>query len=418
MNSIQSYLTISILVIGILFQSPVGSGQQPGPDTAIPANTTELPRYVEQQLDDVVIPALKTKQDRLFYNAASPMVEKLDDEVLDLIETHVQAATNLSFKKKFVAQKVLAIEQGNEPAQQKMKRSVAKYFSSAIVERIEGELADLDAHAIMATPLELPDGWRDSELLFWHVHVFKNRLLNLNRVATYNESVAVPFIKRAKKDDDQELLLAFQGADQLVKKVADSYKRMLENEAELRIRELKKCEEALSSNTDFETRLNAAFAMESHKSNLLEFFANFDPAKSKRPLLKDDGIVDEVKVLLANSMEYGQDVIEKARLLRVGAHFWLRGRYGAGPLAKGLLKAPAALKSEDAMFGLFMPKERPRPIASTSLPYEGTSPGYDRRHYYTWAVEYRPRSTSLSTTFGTKKTTGTPGQVSAKATFW
>ena len=40
------------------------------------------------------------------------------------------------------------------------------------------------------------------------------------------------------------------------------------------------------------------------------------------------------------------------------------------------------------MFGLYMPRERPRPVNWVSD--EGkVTPGIERRHYFSWAVEYR-----------------------------
>ena len=42
------------------------------------------------------------------------------------------------------------------------------------------------------------------------------------------------------------------------------------------------------------------------------------------------------------------DLLEKSRLLYTGLHWWLRGRYGKGTDGFGLLKSPAAMKSEQA----------------------------------------------------------------------
>jgi hypothetical protein len=42
------------------------------------------------------------------------------------------------------------------------------------------------------------------------------------------------------------------------------------------------------------------------------------------------------------------------------------------------------------MVGLYMPKIPNKPISSY-LPADQVTPGYDRRHHYAWAVEYRGR---------------------------
>jgi len=47
------------------------------------------------------------------------------------------------------------------------------------------------------------------------------------------------------------------------------------------------------------------------------------------------------------------------------------------------------MRSEEAMFGLFMPQNRPKPVGFIDSESGYESDGYDRRHYFTWAIERR-----------------------------
>ena len=47
------------------------------------------------------------------------------------------------------------------------------------------------------------------------------------------------------------------------------------------------------------------------------------------------------------------------------------------------------MNNEQAMFGLFMPQSRPEAIGFIDSDTGAQSEGYDRRHYYTWAIERR-----------------------------
>jgi len=90
----------------------------------------------------------------------------------------------------------------------------------------------------------------------------------------------------------------------------------------------------------------------------------------------------------------GVDLLIKSRLLFTGLHWWFRGRYGAGSEGNGLLKDKLALTSPQAMFGLYVPKETPKPTDPTV--YGLQSPQIDRRHHYLWQFETKRIATSFS----------------------
>ena len=101
-----------------------------------------------------------------------------------------------------------------------------------------------------------------------------------------------------------------------------------------------------------------------------------------------------------------------------GLHYWVRGRYGAGSLTGGLVKATNATDSISSMELLSMPKLRDKPISSYHSEEE-TTPGYDRRHHYTWAAEYRPARTvqGKTTSSSVSNTTNSSGSVRSETRF-
>lgn len=158
----------------------------------------------------------------------------------------------------------------------------------------------------------------------------------------------------------------------------------------MRLDEFMLAEDVLQDRLNFKERLHAAYALEDNGRSILEFLDKTPVEKIEFEPLKKEDLREQVNQLLASGRERGKDVIEKALLLRTGTHWWLRGRYGSGPLNAGLLKAPEAVASPEAMVGLYMPKLPNKPISNYLSPDQVT-PGYDRRHHYNWAVEHRDR---------------------------
>ncbi|MFM7117693.1 MAG: hypothetical protein ACKO0N_13750, partial [Planctomycetota bacterium] len=187
----------------------------------------------------------------------------------------------------------------------------------------------------------------------------------------------------------------------------------------LRLVELRRAVKDLKETDDFETRLYAAYALIDDGNRLTSFFKELNQNPTGRPTLDDPAVPEEVATLSREGKQAGKDVIDKAIALRVGAHWWLRGRYGMATMAGGLLKDPAATTNSAAMFGLYMPKEPDKPISSF-LPVAERYPGYDRRHYYNWAVEYRPlmRATASDTEIKSRSMSSAVQLPSQEYQFW
>ena len=94
---------------------------------------------------------------------------------------------------------------------------------------------------------------------------------------------------------------------------------------------------------NFELMLTSAMALEQDGQVLAKFFEDNDSIS--RESLLDINLPGEIAGMLNSGREAGGEVTKKANLFRNGLHYWVRGRYGAGPLTGGLVKASNATSS-------------------------------------------------------------------------
>ncbi len=369
----------------ILFSSMV-SAQQDQDDSK---TTKDIPRGTLRALDEFVIPAMRSGNVEVFMNTITPIIERSQRGQLDAVEDYCESKGVGSVKSQFADLVLLQIEQGQVDLNSKHDLTLAIYLADELARKVEAGINQLNTHDVMLDPMTVPDDWQLSEQLFWEVHVFKNEFSNAQRLVDFGVAVLKPHFRRVNKSGDAEMLAVFEKVDKLSKTLPKTFREMIEREAEMRLIRFNRSVKQLHANGDFEKLLIAAMSVELDSESLSELFRENDPESFTRPALQDPQLPKTIQQTVKNAREVGDDVSLKAILLRSGLHYWLRGRYGEGQLANGLLKSPEAMNSRLAMEGLYMPKQRPKPI-SDYHDNESSEPGYDRRHYYTWAVEHRP----------------------------
>ena len=360
------------------------------------AEKIKLPGAIKKELEQVTLPSMLSENHNQFFLSFQRILEKADVQTLDRIEDYSQLLTGRSIRSSFIDLKLRAIEQGIPHESKGRQAGAILLLVDELAARVENQLAELRAHQLMQDPLTLPESWRDRDSIFWDAHVFENRMLNALKLSQYGYSRAAEFVKKANQKKQADEIKRVKVIETLPFETERLYKAMMEREAELRIEDLRNAVATLKNEKDFEQRLHAAFALQTDDENLSDFFRGREAGSFDRPKLNAPNLTAEITQLVKEGREAGADVIEKAMLLRMGAHWWLRGRYGAGPMAEGLLKAPNAMNSHEEMFGLYMPAKRPQAIGTYSEE-DGYAPGVDRRHYYSWYVgnpdsSYRKRS--------------------------
>lgn len=356
-----------------------------------------IPRAARAQLENKILPALVAGNDGEFLDAMMRLVSKQPSGVIEKVEKSSSASGFGSLREQFSETLIRSVSRGLQIQTKSLRPALVQYATAGIMEMIEAELEELENHDLMKDPLVLPGDWMKTEKLFWDAHVWRNRFINMDRLLTFAKTVQKPLLDRALKADDDGLIDKYRKLFVIEQRIRSIYRALNEREAEFRLQGLAKAEAILRLDQDIENRLNAGFALELHGGELDLFFRNQSPGSFERERLNDESILKECEQLLVSGRNYGKEIIPKAMLLRTGAHWWLRGRYGRSTQAYGLLKPVESMRSKEAMFGLFMPKERPQAIGYIDSESGYESPGFDRRHFYTWAIERRDVIRSLTT---------------------
>ena len=271
------------------------------------------------------------------------LIERLDASGLNSVEQYAQAQGH-SLREHFVSLLARAIEQQETIPIPDLKIDVVEFINSGLRQHVESELAELNQHRVMQDEPELPASWRDCEQLFWEVHVWKNRMTNVARMTGYGVAIQQKLLDRAQKRQDTPTVNRLQPTVMLNNKVQQQYRKMIEGETVLRVAELAKAEKTLRESADFEERIAAAFAMELHGDALDKMFAEYPPGSFLRAELNDADLPHRCSDLLASGRDVGKDVVEKAMLLRRGAH----------------LVAPRAIWSRSGSLRITEVKESPR----------------------------------------------------------
>jgi hypothetical protein len=374
-----------------------------------------FPRDIKEALDQTIIPMCQADRQAEAFEAIQTIVYRSTLEQLGEIENYCQAQGVVSIKKIFVDELIKRVQEGRMQLDSAVPYEQAVYISSGVSDYVERELSEVENFAFLNDNFVLPEDWRQAEQLFWDAHVINNRLTNIGSIAQFARTLVFDYYQLALKNDKQNRLPALEPLVGFPDKFAAEFYRFKTNDVFHHVTQLKFAAGRLKESTDFEDRLYAAYAVHDAETKIRDFYNEVPSTMVTRPEFLEKGYRDSLSQLVAQAKTDGVDVMDKAIRLRVGTHWWLRGRYGMAQMANGLLKVPEAMNNRDLMFGLYMPKKPDKPI-TRYLPEEETIKGYDRRHYYGWAVEYRPRVNSersnvqRSVAFGPPKLTGN--------TFW
>lgn len=406
------------LVAGLLL---FASAEAPGAVQNRPARGSAedqvLGKQVESLLVEQALPALRQGYGDFFFATVVPLVEQMNADQLAALEEFAKEQGVESIQGELVAELVRRIEQGLVDLRAIERPELAAFVVSGIEAQVREQISLIRRFPVLADELVLPEPGYPTADLFWDVHVISNRLENQLRLVNWAATIAAPHVERARARGEADLLARLESVGPLADDLRAIWRTLVLNAAEFRLMSLERSVSELRNETDFEQRILAAWAFEDNARLLREFLLMADPAAVARERLTSPGLVEHVDEQLQLGLDYGKDVIEKAQLLRLGCFWWLRGRCGGGPLANGLLKDASAMQSEELMFGLYMPIQPRLPVCSR-LPEEDRLPGPDRRHFQTWAVEYRPRisENSLRTATTTKRSQTV--EKSKSSTFW
>ena len=223
----------------------------------------------------------------------------------------------------------------------------------------------------------------------WKIHVSKNQIASVLRLCERGIQMARFNRSRLGETEGAERDAARDTFHQQSGQATEMLRQADERAILLRIKRIDLAEKLLQSSESFEDRLQAAWIGDLDGPIVREYFQNVSAGRIfPTKQLSVPGISESAQ---ANVRELralaGPELLTKSRHFFVGLHWWLRGRYGAGPHGFGLVKDQTALVSGERLFGLYMPTVMPTPTSPYDDGYQ--IPAVDRRHHYVWMFEYR-----------------------------
>ena len=232
--------------------------------------------------------------------------------------------------------------------------------------------------------------FKDFENLFWQFHVYQRQLDNAGRMANYGQQLTDSINVRSRKNlsakENEILKTDFSKIAKSIKSTAKEVRHQL---VKFRVSRFDFAARVLAESKDIKDRYQAAFVADLDSEKLTEWAKEFPDSIDANTANRIGNAAKQIRKEHAT-------LITKSRYLISGLHWWLRGRYGAGPDGFGLLKSPLAVTNPSAQFGLFMPIETPVPTdPSQSGPQVPTFP---RRHHFIWMYEYRKMGQQNSAT--------------------
>ncbi len=410
-------------IVFVLLVSALGV---PETNSPLLASGFDLSRSVKKTLDNEVFPAMKSGNDVYFYNSFGPILSKAPSERVVEIEKYAKSLNLESPIDHFISLKLMRVEQGIDAADARLRLSEASILIGGINKRLKRFFESVDAHPFMADPVELPEAWKKARDQFWDAHVIRNEFSNNEKLLRFGTAMLLPLrsaIDDLKDDGNKAILEQFQFyLDNFARKYEDLEERV--NEARL-IRFNRSADVLLGDKQDFEKKFIGALSLQMDAEGISKYLASNIPT---REALQTPGLLTEMKAKFDHINANQAVLLKKAYLLKTGLHWWLRGRYGHGAERGGLLKSenvfvdlngknnyrvgrttrggtvvkktrPAWSINWNELNALYMPRSRPKPEFSLTQLNDATdsqSKHYNRRHYYTWALEYRPLETQSS----------------------
>lgn len=360
---------------------PVQTGQA--------APKTDLPRALQQTLEQQIVPAYMRGDPQWLVTSLSELVARATPERVEQIDQALAGEHLPPVSDLLLESRLSLVMQGRsqvlpQPHPREMLLTIGP------VERAIQETLDASRSvAILSEQLPKAKNFQAFEEMFWEAHVFSNRLRTARMLAEYGQAMVreARGLPKGQVADSQQSVLQtdFSALDEQM--VATGL-RLEERALELRLQRLEFAAHIDAKNATFRERLMAAFVGDLDGELLERFFTENKNYSFQEDRLRAPGVLRDIRTRSGKIRREAGDLVQKGRLLYEGLHWWMRGRYGQGPEGNGMLKSPLALTNPVALFALYMPTETPKPTD----PYDNSQsqlPEIDRRHHYIWQFEYR-----------------------------
>ncbi|MDE0816441.1 MAG: hypothetical protein OSA92_02200 [Pirellulaceae bacterium] len=344
-----------------------------------------IPRNVKIELDQRLIPAYRTGHLGIVVYSGAMIVNQVGGTVNAEINEYLagQGIETLGVVLARSRFSLMAQNKSVKPAVTKKELLITvPHFQAEVEKLISGELRPM-IMKMAADAADHPKELVEFERVLWDLHVYKNDLVNLGRTAEMAGRTVLLVLQNARLRDTERKALSFdfQAVRQTIE--AEVEKR-LTWEMSLRAQRIELALGTLGDSPSLKVRLQAAFAMDQDIKIIRAFVeqqrkGNF--AGVPQPNLR------EFERAVAFARGTHQELFRSADQLYTGLHWWLRGRYGKGIAADGLLKGEHVKKVPASGFALRMPRDRAKAIDPFAIENNLASPYVGRRHEYIWSWE-------------------------------
>jgi len=394
----RAHLILALMVI--LFVPLVSVAQRSANRRA------ELTGAQQSVLENEVIPAFQMGSPVAILNALQPLIKKINADQLAAADELLKSKGVPTIAELLSSSRIELVEQ-NQLGKLPPPRGQDLILTLKSIKDRLGELQALrKTNAIFNDKVPVPDTFLKFERRLWDMHVMQRRLESGQHMTQYASDWQRGAQRMSKKNlspEDQEILET--DFKWLNTELTSMMREVSERSLELRLRRLEFAVQRLTASKDLKDRFQAAFAVDLDGETLTQFF--FEPITEEavsnreqimfRTVLADPALPPKIQELITQGRAAaGDDLLHKSRLLFTGLHWWYRGRYGLGTEGNGLLKSEAALKSAEAQFMLYMPREIPDPAQAQNQSVQPQQQAqFPRRHYQLWQFETRNISTSF-----------------------
>ena len=381
-------LAVSALGLALLALQPASAWFEPARfDKDQKTEATKIPNLILSRLKKEVGPLLKAGKIETATNILMILLPKTDRQVVQLIDQHLTGLGLPAGSKLFTDRVLRRVDAGLVDMDTAPTTTELALLVPELVERTDRVIASAQSNQRVTGQESVPDDWNEEEKFFWDFHVMKNELDSASRLGEFGQTISKKFLKSRSKNRDSKLIEMAQRFPLQIERVESIRQQLVQQEAIYRQQQMINSIDQIKTATDFKNQFVGMTSLVSAQQFFQDFFAASDPEEFSNDVLSTDEFEVSVNQQISEMQKSKTELLYKVQRFQQGLHWWFRGRYGMGTQANGLLKPQVAMQSPQAMFGLHMPRTRPRPsqLVSDNESYP-TVPDYQRRHFHNWSV--------------------------------
>ena len=349
------------------------------PHAEIFAQPPKLSAVKIRFLNTKLVPALAAGSQTDSFKLTAQLFASASTEEVKLIDDFLTARQFPKASKLYIDEALFQIKNGS--IQEPISSALMPIIETRLTDEINQRIASIEKDSAALASEDLPKAWQEIDDFFQRFQVLQQELDTVANIGNFARRSQITFNATGPSVNEK------------LEKLGPIKIQLIKREAKFRTQQVESSSATLETATDFHSQFVAASQM----NNAKQFFEHF--FSTNWNLFADQVLAETFKAKIRETIATAESqhtaVFEKSKVLREGLQWWLRGRYGAGRQAAGLLKPASATKHPETMFGLEMPKTRPTPtsrISFTPMAAVANSPEYfERRHHYNWIIGHRER---------------------------